>query len=638
MKMRWKALAGVAAAVALVIAPLTASAASAHTSDFTAKAACDKTTGTYTVTYKLELDDVPSGRVGSTKWRIGDSSFDGTPRNANGMDKGPVGSVGSQTVVLGTQILPGNTVGNGPWVYAYTTWKDGHNNTIGRGSDGRVTGLDGKCAKNIPAQPTPKKDVTSDCTAPGHRTVTHTETAYVWDAAKAAWVLGQPVVTHESTFYDVTCVVVVTPEPPVWTDPCGPGNGYWSFPSNPEGYRYETYSEHGYRIVAILPSLLDGYLIKPGSKLIYAEKDSNEACPAVVIPASPIVKDLCDTADDHYGLPAETTGIVYSRDGLDIVATLVPGSTFGDLPAGWTLNQDGTATYAFNAEQFTDIPCDETEETAVPALFDAAPTGPTCDVAGGLPSGLSAGEFANVTLAIEDGDVAGSWVLTVTPKSGFHLGGLNEAWTINEDGTATRTIVADPALGYQSEDSEAPCFQTPPEQELIPGEIASQCVGSVPYLGYAVGLPEGFEAGSATPLTITFVHPTDPTQNYNVANLPLSGTLLWPGATAGTPQQWPGWVLMPDGTYAETDGNYAWTRAAAGITVRFDVNPTFETVVTYPPESALCANPAPASASTPATAALPATGGVDMTPWGISAAVMLLAGAALLVTRRVARR
>jgi LPXTG-motif cell wall-anchored protein len=84
----------------------------------------------------------------------------------------------------------------------------------------------------------------------------------------------------------------------------------------------------------------------------------------------------------------------------------------------------------------------------------------------------------------------------------------------------------------------------------------------------------------------------------------------------------------------ETDGNFAWTRAAAGITVRFDVNPTTSTTVTYPAESTLCANPVNA----PKPAALPATGGVDMTPWGTGAALMLIAGTALLTARRLARR
>ena len=80
----------------------------------------------------------------------------------------------------------------------------------------------------------------------------------------------------------------------------------------------------------------------------------------------------------------------------------------------------------------------------------------------------------------------------------------------------------------------------------------------------------------------------------------------WPGASATAPHQWPGWMQLADGTYVETSGNYAWTRAAAGVTVRFDVNPTYTTTVFYPAESTLCANPAnPGPASVPGTTALP---------------------------------
>ncbi|WP_137845651.1 hypothetical protein [Microbacterium sp. 2FI] len=124
------------------------------------------------------------------------------------------------------------------------------------------------------------------------------------------------------------------------------------------------------------------------------------------------------------------------------------------------------------------------------------------------------------------------------------------------------------------------------ECPLLPGEIVSSCVSDVPYLAYGVTLPEGYTPSSTTPVTITFVNPDG--EDYVVAGQPLSGTLLWPGASATAPKMWPGWALE-DGEYVETEGNFAWTRA--GVTVRFDVNPTYETVVEYPEATALCANP-----------------------------------------------
>lgn len=122
--------------------------------------------------------------------------------------------------------------------------------------------------------------------------------------------------------------------------------------------------------------------------------------------------------------------------------------------------------------------------------------------------------------------------------------------------------------------------------DLLPGEIESVCVGDVPFLGYEVTLPEGYEADSESPVTITFVNPDG--EDYIVEDQPLSGALLWPGASNGTPKMWPGWELV-NGEYVKTTGNYDWTRN--GITVRFDVNPSYETTIAYPQATALCANP-----------------------------------------------
>jgi len=118
-----------------------AAPASAHTGDLKANAVCNTTTGQYDVTYTLALTQVGNGLTGSTKWKVGTTSFTGTPGNANGLDRGPISSAGNTVLTLGTESLPGSTVGNGPWVYAYTKWNDG----FGKGSDGRIEGLKGDC-------------------------------------------------------------------------------------------------------------------------------------------------------------------------------------------------------------------------------------------------------------------------------------------------------------------------------------------------------------------------------------------------------------------------------------------------------------------------------------------------------------
>jgi hypothetical protein len=195
---------------------------------------------------------------------------------------------------------------------------------------------------------------------------------------------------------------------------------------------------------------------------------------------------------------------------------------------------------------------------------------------------------------------------------------------------------------------------------LVPGDVGASCVGDVPYLDYAVTLPEGFGDAGPTPLTITFVNPAG--DDYVVQNLPLSGRLLWPGASATEPLMWPGWDLV-GGEYVNVgDANYGWTRN--GITVAFDVNPHYQTTLTYPPASVACANPpgrtppppAPPSGppptpptttppttppglyrpppTTPATPGLPNTGGPNGGLVGLGA-FLLLAGVALV--RRAGR-
>ncbi|MBD3942560.1 hypothetical protein IF188_12715 [Microbacterium sp. NEAU-LLC] len=134
---------------------------------------------------------------------------------------------------------------------------------------------------------------------------------------------------------------------------------------------------------------------------------------------------------------------------------------------------------------------------------------------------------------------------------------------------------------------------------LVPGDIEATCVGDVPYLSYDVALPEGFEAGE-NPVTITFLNPDG--ADYVVTGKPLSGKILWPGASDGEPKMWPGWDLV-DGEYVQTEGNFAWTRDKT--TVRFDVNPTYSTVVVYPQASADCANPPVGSGEEPEEPTVP---------------------------------
>ncbi|MGW6228356.1 hypothetical protein ACWFQT_14685 [Cellulosimicrobium cellulans] len=116
------------------------------------------------------------------------------------------------------------------------------------------------------------------------------------------------------------------------------------------------------------------------------------------------------------------------------------------------------------------------------------------------------------------------------------------------------------------------------------------CDGDVPYLDYVFELPENYENDEANPLTITWVNPDG--DDVVQSDLPLSGRVLWPGAEvdgAGNPVDWPGWSLV-DGEWVVGD-EFDWVRA--GVTVVFEVNPTAETVVAYPPSTPECATNPP---------------------------------------------
>ncbi|SHH09093.1 C-terminal domain of CHU protein family protein, partial [Flavobacterium fluvii] len=110
------------------------------------------------------------------------------------------------------------------------------------------------------------------------------------------------------------------------------------------------------------------------------------------------------------------------------------------------------------------------------------------------------------------------------------------------------------------------------------------CINDVPYIVYTA-TPDNFTPVNG--LTITW---TDSKNNVvsTMTNLPLSGQVLWPGATIdqnGNGTDWPGWVFT----------NNKWIQAADGFenlrpkaTLAFTLNPTETIVVDYPPSSPFC--------------------------------------------------
>lgn len=176
--------------------------------------------------------------------------------------------------------------------------------------------------------------------------------------------------------------------------------------------------------------------------------------------------------------------------------------------------------------------------------------------------------------------------------------------------------------------------RTPSEPTLAGSVVSPQCIADVPWIDYDIVLtdPDARSTGDKARLVMT-----DGVESVTIPlgtvapDAALRGRVLWPGAavdSAGNGAGWPGWVLQDDGVWAETDGNFAWTRGA--ITATVEVNPTLGVSLSYPPSTPACATDpvqaVPATAGVAAAADVDAVGLADT--GGSAAPLALLAGAA----------
>ena len=173
-------------------------------------------------------------------------------------------------------------------------------------------------------------------------------------------------------------------------------------------------------------------------------------------------------------------------------------------------------------------------------------------------------------------------------------------------------------------------------RELDLAAIGAECFNDIPYLKYAIDYPAGQSA------TITFLNPEGADIVYE--DVPLSGAVLWPGASE-TPPDWPGWILQ-DGVWVAADDGFLWARGE--VSVLFEVNPSTVLTVSYPQSSEACADPENIPDEVEGTVVTPPTtpdqvDGVDVLPFtgihgGALAAVafgaLALGGLMLLSARR----
>ncbi|MFZ2501141.1 MAG: SdrD B-like domain-containing protein [Nocardioides sp.] len=165
-------------------------------------------------------------------------------------------------------------------------------------------------------------------------------------------------------FYTVTdaatpCPIPVAPAAPEVAPECGADNDLVTLPET-EGLSYSqsTWTQGELVVSASLDpgyiwpeQLTDGWIYDEETDTVQLTLvDAAEACPGVTSPEDPAVEVICDDNNDDVQPPL-TAGVTYSvgawEDGsLVVTAALAEGSEWtAELPAGWTLQDDGTATY-----------------------------------------------------------------------------------------------------------------------------------------------------------------------------------------------------------------------------------------------------------------------------------------------------
>lgn len=199
-------------------------------------------------------------------------------------------------------------------------------------------------------------------------------------------------------------------------------------------------------------------------------------------------------------------------------------------------------------------------------------------------------------------------------------------------GTGDTAGTADDTLGYTP--------RTPQQPTLAGTTVAPSCAADAPWIDYSVLLvdPQNLSTGHTATLVLSDgTRSTTLTLGTVTAGVPLTGRVLWPGASVGSDGRgngWPGWAYV-DGQWTTSDDNFGWTRG--DITATVEVNPSLAVALSYPPSSPNCRTaPADIRAAAAAGAALPATGGdiALAAGVGVAGAGLIAMGGALVVRRR----
>ncbi|MEO6513531.1 MAG: hypothetical protein ABIR37_02465 [Candidatus Saccharimonadales bacterium] len=149
----------------------------------------------------------------------------------------------------------------------------------------------------------------------------------------------------------------VTPATVSITENCGTENDSYALPADGNGVTYTKTYVNGVLTVTATPdathTLLAGneFTLNQDGTATYTYTFTNEACETPktnVTPAAVTVDEQCGTANDTFSVPADGNGVTYTHTYVGGVLTVVatPDSTHTLLAGnGFTLNQDGTATF-----------------------------------------------------------------------------------------------------------------------------------------------------------------------------------------------------------------------------------------------------------------------------------------------------
>ncbi|WP_216648855.1 hypothetical protein [Agromyces agglutinans] len=483
---------------------------------------------------------------------------------------------------------------------------------------------------------------------------------------------------------------VEVPVKPAFSDTCGPDNEVLAPLVETTSVRWERVDAPG--SITVTAVAKDGFVF-PGGATSHAFPPfaiDDEPCPPkqVAVPVKPAFSDTCGPDNEVLAPLVETTSVRWQRVDAPGSITVTAFAKDGFVFPG------GATSHTFEPFTVDDQPCPPKVIT-----FGEAPTGSdTCGPDNGVLEIPEVDEDAHYTFEKKGSQAEGRVVVTAVAEQGyaFDKGQQTEwtfdylntpciaipaepkptdlcgvdldaivlpeptahvTWTIDGDAkTGAATAIATTEAGYTFADgTTTKAFDftftaTPCIAPSLTGSLATGvCEADVPWIFYDVVLTDPDGQATSRLVTLTLSDGT----NSHVIELgeldedgTLSGQALWPGASVdgeGNPTGWPGWEQTADGTWVETDDNFAWTRNVSSAVLA--VNPDLPLTLAYPPATPNClTGPGGGEGddgSTPAAAGqgagLASTGFAGGTI-AIVAGIIVLAGAAFLVIAAIRRK